>query len=208
MAKREEREVRTYVNLEPNWARRPELRPQFEEEIKSQLIKDVPAMVSRLAELGPLISSEVGEYAELMMEAERAFMHGFWRAVVALVGCAAEGFTDKLYDRIKQVKSVSGEGVSKEKLFGKDGSVPALRKLTVLKAFGLIDKAAYQKLLRIKKLRDSYVHPQSPDDRKSAPDAQEAMMLFRTVLRERFNAAYTIKEGKIVLRDKPNTKSA
>jgi len=198
-----ERGVWTYINLEPTHARSAELRPKLEEDIKEELIKNVPAMVSRLAELEPLITREVGECTGFIMEAERAFMYGLWRGVIALVGITAERFIDTLYNQVKRVKSVTGEEIAKEKLFGRDDYLPEQRKLEVLRLFGLINKSNYDKLVCIKKLRDLYVHPESSTG-DPEQDAREAMGLLRTVLKERFDTRYTIRQGKIVERQANN----
>lgn len=199
-----DKEVSTYIDFTPTHAQSEYLRPQLEKLLRADLEKAVPAMVSRLAELEPLITQEVGEYSDFMLEATWAFAYGLWRGVVALIGIAAEGFTASLYNQIKRVRSAVGEEVEKEKLFGRDDYLPEQRKLAVLCLYGLVNKDAYGKLVRIKKLRDLYVHPQ-PKGRDAGQDAREAMTLFRAVLRERFEAKYTIKEGKIVERqvDKP-----
>ena len=191
------KEFLTYINLEPTHARSAELRSKLEEDIKDQLINDVPVMVSRLAELEPLITREVGEYAYFIMEAERAFMYGLWRGVVALVGITAERFTDTPYNQVKKVSSATGEEIAKDKLFGKN--VSKQRKLSILRLFGLISKNNYDKLVRINKLRDLYVHPES-NIGDPEQDAREVVTLFRTVLKERFDTKYTIRQGKIVER--------
>ena len=203
MVKKKDKGVLTYINLEPTHAKDPRLRPKLEEDIKTELTTGVPEMVSRLAKLEPLISHEVGEYADFIMEADRAFMHGLWRGVIALVGIAAEGFTDSLYGQITHVRSATGEEIAKEKLFGRDDYMPRQRTLEVLRLFGLIDNGTYDKLVRIRKLRDMYVHPQV-NGHDSERDAQECMTLFRVVLKERFDARYTIRQGKIVPRQEPD----
>lgn len=89
--------------------------------------------------------------------------------------------------------------MSKVEVFGPDKYLPQQRKLAILRYFSLIDSTSYNKLIKIKKLRDLYVHP--PDKvRDFEKDAREAMRLFRTVIKGRFDQAYTIKKGKIVRR--------
>lgn len=188
-----------YIDLRPTHAKNEKLRPQLENRLRDELVKTVPAMVARLAELEPLITREVGEYTNFLMEAQSAFQFGLWRGVVALIGIAAENFTDSLYNQITRVKSATGEEIAKDELFGRDDYMPEQRKLAVLRLFGLLDKSSYNKLVRIKKLRDLYVHPQ-PKDQDSGQDAREVMTLFRAVLKERFDAKYTISQGEIVER--------
>lgn len=199
-----EKELAAYLDLTPNHAKEPLLRPHLEESLKSQLMSDIPAMVSRLAELEPIITLEVGEYIDFLMEAKLAFQYGLWRGVVALVGVASEGFSDNLYKQIGRVKSVDGEEITRETIFGRDDYVPEQRKLAVLRLFGLISKESHENLTRIKKLRDLYIHPQ-PKGRDCGEDAREAMKLFRAVLKERFNSKYTIKKGKVVERQREDS---
>ncbi len=191
--------VSGFIDLIPNHAKNEMLRPQYESELKEQLVNNVPQMVSRLAELDPIITLEVGEYIDFMREAVDAFQFGLWRAVVALIGIAAESFTDTLYSRSKNVTSTSGVSISKEKLFGRDDYMPEERKLAVLFVFGIILSDDYERLRRIKRLRDQYVHPRgkAPDVEK---DAREVIRLFRSVIKDRFERVYTIKKGKIVKR--------
>ncbi|MBI2328266.1 MAG: hypothetical protein HYU85_01220 [Chloroflexi bacterium] len=188
-----------FIDFIPNEARNEMLRPQYESELKERLINDVPNMVSRLAELDPIITIEVGEYIDFMREAVDAFQFGLWRAVVALIGIAAESFTDTLYSEFKNVTSTSGVSMTKEKLFGRDDYIPEERKLAVLFTFGTISSNDYERLRKIKNLRDRYVHPKekAPSVEK---DAREVIRLFRSVIKERFDRIYTIKEGKIVKR--------
>jgi len=191
--------VSGFIDLEPNSAKNPLLRPQLEAELKEQLINEVPQMVSRLAELEAFITIEVGEYIDFMREAVEAFQFRLWRAVVALIGIAAESFTDTLYSHIKHVTSTGGVSISKEKLFGRDDYMPEERKLAVLLVFGVILSDDFMRLRRIKRLRDQYVHPKgkAPDVEK---DAREVIRLFRSVIKDRFERVYTIKKGKIVKR--------
>jgi hypothetical protein len=191
--------VSGFIDFIPNQAKDKRFRPQYELELRERLNNDVPQMVSRLAELDAIITLEVGEYIDFMREAVDAFQFGLWRAVVALIGIASENFTDTLYSQFRIVKSSSGVSISKEKLFGRDDYMPEERKLAILFTFGVILAEDYKKLQRIKKLRDQYVHPKAgtPDVEK---DAREVIGLFRSVIKERFERVYTIKEGKIVKR--------
>ncbi len=191
--------ISAFIDLEPNWAKDERLRLQYEEELKKRLTSDVPQMISRLAEIDAIITLEVGEYIYFMKEAVEAFQFGLWRAVVALIGIASESFTDTLYSQVKDVKSTSGVNISKEKLFGRDDYMPEERKLAILFIFSIILSEDYERLRRIKKLRDKYVHPKGKTS-SVEQDAREAIRLFRSIIKERFDRIYTIKEGNIVKR--------
>lgn len=199
MAKADNKRL-TYIDFTPIHAKDEKLRPQLEESLKEQLVNDVPAMVSRLAKLEQLITVELDEYTDLLVEARLAFQYGLWRGVVALIGITAEKFTDSIYSQIKQVRSLDGEEIDKKRIFGDDAHVPEKRKLEILRFFGLITSPSFDKLIKIKKLRDKYVHPPS-EELDVERDARKAMTLFQAVLKERFDAKYTIKKGKIVERE-------
>ncbi len=189
----------TFIDFEPNWAKNEQLRPRLEEQLKQQMLEEVPKMVSRLGELESLITHEVGQYADFMVEAQHAFQFGLWRAVVALIGIAGESFTNSLYNQINTVTSASGEQLAKDRIFGRDENLPEKRKLDILRLVGLISPGNHDKLLKIKKLRDRYVHGMV-QGRDIGKDARNAFRLFRQVLKERFDAKYTIRDGKIVAR--------
>ena len=195
----EDRLISTFIDFEPNHARDERLCPQYEAGLKEQLVHNVPQMVSRLTEVDPIITLEVGAYIDFMREAVDAFQFGLWRAVVALIGIAAESFTDTLYNQVNNVKSSSGVNIPKEKLFGRDDYMPEERKLAVLFTFGIILSEDYEKLRTIKKLRDQYVHP-SKKTLDVEKDTREILRLFRSVIKERFDRVYTVKQGKIVKR--------
>lgn len=87
-----------------------------------------------------------------------------------------------------------------EHVFGRDENLPERRKLEVLRLVGIITPSNHDKLLKIKKLRDRYVH-RGVQSRDIGRDARQTMRLFRSALRERFDSKYTIREGKIVDRE-------
>ena len=62
-----------FVEVKSNWARSEKLRPQLVEQLQQRLLEEVPKMVSRLGELEPIITHEVGEYIGFMQEAQDAF---------------------------------------------------------------------------------------------------------------------------------------
>lgn len=189
--------VLAFIDFQPNWAKNKKLRTQFENTLKSRLSQEVPAMVERLKRLEWLMTLELGEYADFMKEASEAFMYGLWRATVSLVGIAAERFTDGLYSQLQWIILKDKKRISKSELLGQRPSERS--KLAMLVVSDLVDSAVYDKLVKIKKLRDSYVHPQRKA-RNVEKDALDAMRLFRDVLQERFDKIYTIKQGKIIKR--------
>ena len=195
------KQITTFIDFEPNWAKDENLRRKYKEELQKRLLQEIPNMVTRIAEIEPIITIEVGEYINFLREAKEAYQFGLWRAAIALVGIASESFTDILYSANTGIKTTSGEMINKEALFGRDDYLPEKRKLTVLYTYGIILKQDYEKLLKIKKIRDKYVHPKEKtiDVQK---DASEIIKLFYSVIKGRFEREYTIKQGKIVKREK------
>ena len=184
------------LDIRPSYARDPETRPQIENELKQELMEDVPAMVARLARLEDIFATDVE--GEFLSEAVEAFQYGLWRAVIGLVGIVAERLVDDLYTQLKPVTSRDGKQISKTELLGER---PLERsKLAMLCVSGLIKSAHYDKLVRIKKLRDLYVHPRKKA-RSAEKDALTAMRLLGSVLKERWDEVYTIKERKVVRRE-------
>ena len=192
--------VEAFIDFEVNLARIR--RPQYEAELRGQLIAGIPQMADREAELEPILTLEVGTYIDFMREAREAFKFGLWRAVTALIGIAAESFTDTLFEKIKTVRSQAGVSVSKKELFGDGEHISENRKMAVLFLFGVIEGQDRDKLVAIKKLRDKYVHPRAQEPTVEA-DAREMMRLFQSVIRDRFEREYAISNGQIVKREQP-----
>lgn len=195
--------ISTYIDFEPNHAKDKLLRPQYEAQLREELINGVSKMVDRTAELEYILTLEIGTYIDFWREAREAYISGLWRAVIALNGIAAESFTDTLYAKVKNVKAPSGVSLSKTTLFGDENHMPEDRKLAVLYLLNFIEKEDYDKLKNIKSIRDKYVHPNGkPTDVEA--DAKEINRLFQSIIKDRFDRVYTIKEGKIVRLDTIN----
>ena len=193
----------TYVGMDvtgimdfmPSNAKNSVMRLQLEDSLKQKLIQEIPAMVERVAMLENLITLEVE--VNFMMEAREAFQYGLWRAAIGLIGIVAEKFTDGLYTQLKSVVPRDGKQISKAELLGERPSERS--KLAILYVSGIISQAHYDKLVKIKELRNLYVHPQKKV-RNAERDALTTTRLLRSVLQERFDKDYTIKQGKIVKR--------
>lgn len=120
-----------------------------------------------------------------------------------MIGISAERFTIDLYAQIKKVASTIGKEVAKASIFGRDATLSEKRKLELLKFFGVITPANHDKLSKIRKLRNQYMH-RSLDGDDVGSDARKAMKLFQQVINERFDSKYTITEGRIASRVNPN----
>ena len=181
------------MDFMPAHAKDKRLRPNLEQSIKEKLIQEVPEMVSRLAKLESLITLEVD--IDFKREAMEAFQHGLWRAVIALAGVVTESLTENLYAQLSSIVLRNGIQMSKSELLGDRPSVQS--KLALLRLLGIIESSHYEKLVQIWELRVKYVHPPKKP-RNAERDALTAMRLLRSVLKERFDKEYTIKQGKIV----------
>jgi hypothetical protein len=181
------------IDFMPTHAKDKRLRPGLENAMKDKLIQEIPEMVSRLAKLEPLITFEVD--VDFKREAMDAFQRGLWRAVIALVGVVTESFTESLYAKLPSLVLRNGTQMSKSELLGDRPSVQS--KLATLRLLGIIESSHYRKLVQIWKLRGKYVHPPKKP-RNAERDALTVMQLLRSVLKERFDKDYTIKQGKIV----------
>ena len=181
------------IDFMPTHAKDKRFRPDLENSMKEKLIQDVPEMVSRLAKLEPLITFEVE--IDFKLEAMDAFQHGLWRAVIALVGVVTESFTERLYAKLPSIVLADGTQISKSELLGDRPFVQS--KLAILRLLGIIEPSHYRKLVQIWKLRGKYVHPPKKP-RNAERDALTAMRLLRSVLKERFDKDYTIRQGEIV----------
>jgi len=181
------------VNFLPNHAKDKRFRSGLENTLKEELIQDVPEMVSRLAKLDQIITCEVE--IDFTREAMRAFQFGLWRAVIALVGVVSESLIEKLFSQITTIKLADEKVIQKNELLGERPTVQS--KLAFLRLSGIIEENHYRKLLKIWKLRSDYVHPPKKS-RDAEKDSFEVMQMLCSVLKERFDKEYTIKQGKIV----------
>ena len=191
----EDMDVTVIMDFMPSNAKNPVMRLQLEDGLKQKLIQEIPAMMERVAMLENLITLEVE--VDFMFEAREAFQYGLWRAAIGLIGIVAERLTDGLYTQLKTVISRDGKQISKTELLGERPSERS--KLAALYVSGIISQAHYDKLVKIKKLRDFYVHPQKKV-RNAERDALTTTRLLRSILQERFDKDYIIKQGKIVRR--------
>ncbi len=185
--------AKVLIDFLPTNAKDKRFRPDLENSMKEKLIQDIPEMVSRLAKLEPLITFEVE--TDFKLEAMFAFQYGLWRAVIALVGVVAESFTERLYAELPSIVLRDGTNMSKGELLGDRPSVQS--KLAILRLLGIIEPSHYRKLVEIWELRNKYVHPPRKP-RNAERDALTAMKLLRSVLKERFDKDYTIRQGEIV----------
>jgi len=146
-------------DITSEWAKDVNKHEELSNDIRQKLEKQIPSMIERIAETRPYLIPEYLEYSNLLVEAKSAYSFGFWRAVIALIGVAGESFTDRLYQTVNHVTSIENIQMKRQELFGNDEYVRGNNKIAALLFCNIIEKPIYTKLCRIKKLRDSYVHP-------------------------------------------------
>lgn len=146
-------------DITSEWAKDVDRHEELSNNIRQKLEKQMPSIIERIAETRPFLIPENIEFSNLLIEAKSAYSFGFWRAVIALIGVAGESFTDRLYRTIDHVISTANIKMERQELFGKDENVRGKNKIAALLFCNIIEKPIYKKLCRIKKLRDSYVHP-------------------------------------------------
>ncbi len=169
--------------LDPGLPKEEPLRTVISNGVKANLEALHPMILSRLQELGPMATDELGPYADFMLEARTAFLYGLWRSTIALTGVAADSFVDEIYEQVKAITGPTGTKLDTSAVLGK--SPPQKTKIQILRLQDLITAGGVDKLLKIKKLRDRYVHADTAGS-DIGHDAREAMTLFTSVLIERY----------------------
>ncbi len=150
-------------------------RDQIEKGVKDNLSSMVPSIVDRMAELPTFMTTEIRFYSILMDEARRCYEFGLFHAAVSLIGITAERFSIELRgnDRIKQWE-----------------------RLIELRDTGSITADAYSKLDEIRRIRNTYLHPNNVGNAKD--DSLKAIKLFSNTIQSRFSERFSIQNGKIV----------
>lgn len=182
-------------DITSEWARDVNKHEELRNNIRQKFERQMPSIIERLAGTKPFIIPESFEFSNLLIEARSAYLMGFWRAVVALIGVAGESFTDRLYQTIDNVVSGGNIQMKRQELFGKDENIREKNKIAALLFCNKIEKPIYTKLCRIKTLRDSYVHPKKKlCDMQS--EAKEALNTFIEIMGWHVNKTVgTIRSG-------------
>lgn len=68
--------VNVIIDFEPNLVKTPEGRRFLEKDLESRCADEAVRIVSRLAELDQILTTELGEYFDFMAEARQAFCMG------------------------------------------------------------------------------------------------------------------------------------
>jgi hypothetical protein len=186
--------VDIFFDLTPNALKNDAVRDQICQQTADRLRAMVPGILTRMEEVAPFITVEIGAYAPIISDAKACYDLGLFRAAVALAGVAAEDFASDLYERVE----LQRDGINlKKKLFGEQPR--AERTIDVLFLDGSITRATRDSLHDIRKIRNKYVHPDhaSVTDEQMKTDALTALNKFHDILSARFSEKYYFQDGKI-----------
>lgn len=169
-------------DITSEWAKDVDRHEELSNNIRQKIEKQMPSIIKRIAETRPFLIPENFEFSNLLIEAKSAYSFGFWRSVIALIGVAGESFTDRLYQTINNVISSGNFQMKRQELFGNDDNVRGKNKIAALLFCNIIEKPIYNKLCRIKRLRDSYVHPKKGKIHDAHSEAKEALNTFIEIM--------------------------
>ena len=170
-----------FGDVTPELAKDKRKHKELQNSIRRDLEKQVPYIIERLAETRSFLIPEGIEYSDLLVEASSAYSMGYWRSVIALIGVAGESFTDDIYHTIDYIISSENTRMTRQELFGEDTNIRERNKRAALLFCRKIEKPIYNKLCRIKTLRDSYVHPKKKAHDMHS-DAKEALNTFIEIM--------------------------
>ncbi len=151
-------------DLTSDYARDKSKHEEIRNDFRKSLEQQLPLMIDRLSEIGTILIPEGKEFSDLLTEAKSAYVMGYWRAVVALIGVAGESFTDSLCRTIDSGKNI-----------------PAKEKIAALLSCNKIEAHISDRLLTIKRLRNSCVHPKKMQN-DMHPEAKEALNAFIEIM--------------------------
>ena len=165
-----------HIDVRANTLHIPEIRMQAKKLLEESLLNATPDILNRQKELPTFITLEYGTYSGLMGEARSCYEFGFFYAAVSLICIAAEKFAIELSPKKKGDQS---------------------KRLILLKDTNIIAPKHYEKLGKISRVRDKYMHPKKIEEADEKKDALEAISLFNEVIQERFFDKYEIRDGII-----------
>ena len=187
--------MKIHINTTSNIIKFPEIKKQIEDNLRDKLEKSIPDRLKRMGEIPSFITHEVGFYSQLLNEAEDCYESGLYYATISMIGIATERFCMELEEKIKL--KINDNEIGKDILFGK--KLKQFKRLDLLRIGKLINNETFDRLNKIKDIRDKYIHPSEIGDAKE--DSLKILKLYIEILNSRFSDVYVIKEGKIVEKD-------
>jgi len=192
----EEETIRIHLDTTPNLMKIPYARKQIKEQEKNKFKKDFPKMIKRMEKIPSWLTTKVGFYSKLLEEAKRCYIHGFYYATTAMIGIATERLTNELFEEL--VFEINRNKISKKNLFG--NSLTQQKRLKLLKNARAIKPEVYEKLNKIREIRNKYIHPKDEKDGKR--DSLKVLKIFIEFLNKDFQENYIIRKGKIFRKNK------
>lgn len=170
------------------------IRKQIREQLKEKFKKELPKRMYRMGKVPSFLTTEVGLYSNLLNEAKHCYETGLYHATISMVGVTAERFAVELSEKMKF--EINGKGISEKKLFSK--YLRQVSRLILLNKSDVIKPETYEKLDKIRIIRNKYIHPKEVGDGKR--DSLKILKLFIEVINSRFSDEYKIRNGKIMKR--------
>ncbi len=192
-------EIKFHFDATPNVIKIPSIRKQIKEQEKNKFKKNLPSILKRMGKIPPLTTTKVGIYSKLLEEAKRCYIYGFYYATTSLIGIATERLTNDLFKEL--IFEINKKRISKKNLFG--NSLNQEKRLKLLKNANAINQETYEKLDKIRKIRNKYIHPK--EERNGKRDSLKVLKIFIEFLNKDFRENYIIKEGKIFKKINNNT---
>lgn len=190
--KKQKEQIPIYLDTTPNALLHPSAREQIAEQIKQRLIEQIPNIIDREKKIKAFMTDELGEYLNLLVEAKQVYKLGYHHSAIAMVGVAAERFSIELASKLRfKVNNIS---ISQKEIFDRD--INQYKRLRLLKKSGLLEKVAFERLDKIRDIRNKYIHPKA----KINPENDSVILLNLMIetLSERFSKKYSIRDGKLV----------
>ncbi len=169
------------------------VREQISNQIKNKLMNEIPEIIKREKNIRALMTDELGDYLMLLREAKEVYKLGYFHSAIAMVGIAVERFSIELESHLRF--EINGNPITQKNLIGNHFN--QYKRLRLLKKANLITQDAFDKLEKIRVIRNKYVHPKT--ETHPEKDSIETLNLMITVLKSRFSSKYSIRKGKLVL---------
>ena len=183
--------MRVWLDTTSNIIRVRGARKQIRDLLKRNFKKELPKIMNRIGKVPSFITTEVGFYSNLLNEAKYCYETGLYYATISMVGITAERFAIELSEQMKF--EINKKNISESNLFG--GRLKQYRRLILLRKAGIIKSETYEKLDRIREIRNKYIHPKEVGDGKR--DSLKVLKLFISVITSRFSDKFKIENGKI-----------
>jgi len=186
--------LKIHIDTTSNIIGIPSIRKQIRKQEKDKFKKNLPKMIKRMGKIPSWLTTKVGFYSILLEEAKECYIHGFYYSTTAMIGIATERLTNDLFE--DAVFEINRNKISKRNLFG--NSLRQVNRLKFLKIAGIIKPETYEKLDKIRRIRNKYIHPKDEKDGKR--DSLKVLKIFIDYLNKDFKDNFIVKKGKIFRR--------